>query len=242
MFALRYSSQHPLITMSEIRLTVDAVVFGYRKDEGLSVLLVQRKIEPFIHQWALPGGFVLMPESLEEAVCRELQEETGVHINYLEQLYTFGTPRRDPRGRVVSVAYFGLVNPQGHTLKADTDAENAAWFNIANLPSLAFDHLDIIQLALQRLRSKLLYEPIGFELLAPKFPFSDLEHLYREVLGREFDRRNFKRKFMSLGIVEELNEKITLTSAGRPGNYYKFNKDKYFELKKAGLQFEVLLS
>jgi 8-oxo-dGTP diphosphatase len=228
--------------MSPISLTVDAVVFGYRKEDGLSILLVQRKIEPFIHQWAIPGGFVLENESLEQAVYRELSEETGVHINYLEQLYTFGKPDRDPRGHIVSVAYFGLVNPEGHIVTADTDAENAAWFNVKNLPDLAFDHASIVQLALERLNSKIMYEPIGFELLAPKFPFSDLEHLYRTVLDREFDRRNFKRKFMSLGIVDELPEKVSAGVAGRPGNYYSFNKENYFKLKDAGANFEVLIS
>jgi 8-oxo-dGTP diphosphatase len=228
--------------MSPHLLTVDAVVFGYRKEEGLSILLIQRKIEPFIHQWALPGGFVLEKESLEEAVYRELSEETGVHINYLEQLYTFGQLGRDPRGRVVSVAYFGLVNPEGHQIQADTDAENVAWFSIKQLPSLAFDHLSIVQMALDRLKNKMLYEPIGFELLAPKFPFSDLEHLYRTVLDREFDRRNFKRKFMSLGIIEELPEKVSVSAAGRPGNYYIFNKANYFKLKEQGANFEVLIS
>lgn len=228
--------------MSSIRLTVDAVVFGYRKEEGLSILLVQRKIPPFIHQWAVPGGFVLENESLEAAVYRELAEETGVHINYLEQLYTYGQVDRDPRGRVVSVAYFGLLNPIGHRVKADSDAENAAWFNVKQLPELAFDHKAIVQTALDRLRNKILYEPIGFELLAPKFPFSDLEHLYRIILDREFDRRNFKRKFMSLGIVEELSEKVAASAAGRPGNYYAFNKENYFKLKEQGAHFEVLVS
>ena len=228
--------------MIAIRLTVDAVVFGYRKEDGLSILLIQRKIEPFIHQWALPGGFVLEQESLEQAVERELHEETGVHINYLEQLYTFGSPDRDPRGRVVSVAYFGLVNPDGHSLQASTDAENASWFPINALPKVAFDHQFIIDTALTRLRNKIMYEPVGFELLAAKFPFSDLENLYRTVWDRDFDRRNFKRKFMSLGIIEELEEKVPHSSAGRPGNYYRFNKDRYFALKQEGQHFEVLVS
>lgn len=225
-----------------IQLTVDAVVFGYRKEDGLSILLVKRKIEPYIHQWALPGGFVLEHESLEEAVYRELSEETGVRINYLEQLYTFGKNDRDPRGRIVSVAYYGLVNPSGFSIRADTDAESVEWFNINRLPALAFDHSEIIQKAWERLRGKIVYEPIGFELLNAKFPFSDLEQLYRVILDREFDRRNFKRKFMSLGIIQELPEKVSASSAGRPGNYYTFLKDNYFKIKQQGGLFEVLIS
>lgn len=222
-----------------IKITVDAVVFGYHRDEGISVLLIKRKLEPFIHQWALPGGFVKNEESLEDAVQRELEEETGAKINYLEQLYTFGQPERDPRARIISVTYFGLVKPGAYRILADTDAEDVAWFNIHKLPKLAFDHKSILKTAVERLRGKITYEPIGFELLDPKFPFSDLEQLYRVILDREIDRRNFKRKIMSLGIVEELEEKAPVTTAGRPGNLYKFNKDKYFKLKKQGFSFEM---
>ncbi|MFN3405309.1 MAG: NUDIX hydrolase [Cytophagaceae bacterium] len=223
----------------EIKVTVDAVVFGYNRDGGVSVLLIKRKIEPFIHQWALPGGFVKTLESLEDAVYRELQEETGVKINYLEQLYTFGDPIRDPRARVISVVYFGLVKPENFQLTASTDAEDVSWFNIKKLPKLAFDHKKILQTAMDRLRGKMTYEPIGFELLPNKFPFSDLEQLYMIILDREIDRRNFKKKIMSLGIVDELNEKAPMNSPGRPGNLYRFNKEKYFQLKKQGISFEL---
>lgn len=222
-----------------IKLTVDAVVFGYNREEGVSVLLIKRKIEPFIHQWALPGGFVRNGESLEDSVYRELLEETGVKINYLEQLYTFGNPDRDPRARVVSVVYFGLVRPESYELIASTDAEDVAWYNIKRIPKLSFDHKKIIQTAIERVRGKIIYEPIGFELLPPKFPFSDLEQLYMTLLDRDIDRRNFKRKIMKLGIIEELDEKAPMTTAGRPGNLYKFNKEKYFQLKKQGFSFEM---
>ena len=197
-----------------IKLTVDAIVFGYNQESGISVLLIKRKIQPFINEWALPGGFVLVHESLEEAIERELKEEAGISINYLEQLFTFGKPGRDPRTRVVSVAYFGLVKSNNFTLFASTDASEAQWFNIYELPKLAFDHLDIVQKAITRLRAKITYEPIGFELLSRKFLFSDLEQLYILLLGREIDRRNFKRKIMSLGLIVELNEKAPVVSAG----------------------------
>ncbi|UOY08918.1 NUDIX hydrolase [Muricauda sp. SCSIO 64092] len=223
--------------VNTIQLTVDAVVFGY--DSGkISVLLVKRKFEPFKDAWALPGGFVLENESLEQAVGRELAEETGVKINYLEQLYTFGELERDPRGRVVSVAYFGLVKPNAFKLNASTDAEEANWFNIEKLPKLAFDHKRILKIAIERLRGKITYEPIGFELLDKKFPFSDLEKLYTTLLNREIDRRNFKKKINSLKVLDELDEKVSV-GPGRPASLFSFNKKRYFQLKKEGIIFEI---
>src|SRR5436190_18501821 len=145
-------------------LTVDAVVFGL-DDEDLKVLLIRRDLEPFGGKWALPGGFVRVEESLEEAVRRELQEETGISQVFLEQLYTFGDVDRDPRERVVSVAYYALVKLSDHKAKAATDAANAEWFPVSQLPKLAFDHADIVEVALSRLQGKVRYQPIGFELL-----------------------------------------------------------------------------
>ncbi len=224
----------------QIKLAVDAIVFGYHQTEGVSVLLIRRKYAPLKGYWAIPGGFVTNEESLEQAVQRELQEETGVKINYLEQLYTFGAPKRDPRQRIVSVAYFGLVKTSAYkTFQAATDADDAQWFNIDELPKLAFDHKDIIEVAIERLRSKIHYQPIGFELLDRKFPFSDLEKLYTTLLGRPIDRRNFKKKVMSLGILEELDEKAKQSGAGRPGSLFKFNKKTYNQLVKKGLHFEL---
>lgn len=225
----------------DIKLTVDAIVFGYNQQSGISVLLIKRKIKPYINQWALPGGFVLDNESLEEAVERELKEEAGVSINYLEQLFTFGKPGRDPRMRVVSVAYFGLVKSANFTLFASSDAAEANWFNIYNLPKLAFDHTGIVQKAIERLRAKITYEPIGFELLDRKFLFSDLEQLYMQMLGREIDRRNFKRKIMALQLVVALDEKAPTLAAGRPGNLYSFDKKKYNQLKVKGFDLDKLI-
>jgi 8-oxo-dGTP diphosphatase len=227
------------IDQQAIRLTVDAVVFGYTPAKGLSVLLIRREGEPFKGYWALPGGFVYTDESLEAAVSRELQEETGILIQYLEQLYTFGAPDRDPRQRVVSVAYFALVRPETFQLHAGTDAGDAAWFEIRHLPDLAFDHARILQTAIERIRNKITYEPIGFELLEEKFPFSDLQILYETLLQRTIDRRNFKKKIRSLGILEELKEQRKQTGSGRPAQLYRFNKEKYFQLKQQGIMFEV---
>ncbi|WP_394749025.1 NUDIX hydrolase [Spongiimicrobium salis] len=220
-----------------IKLTVDAVVFGY--EEGvISVLLIKRKYAPFKGSWAIPGGFVKNDESLEEAVERELQEETGVKFNYLEQLYTFGSPQRDPRSRVVSVAYFGLVRPKTFTIAASTDAEEVRWFTIAELPDLSFDHAEILKTAISRLKAKITYEPIGFELLDRKFPFSDLEKLYTTLLGRPIDRRNFRKKIMGLNVLDSLEESISKGS-GRPAKLFKFNQKRYFQLKKQGIVFEI---
>ena len=195
-------------------------------------------LEPFKNQWAIPGGFVLEGESLEQAVERELLEETGIKVNYLEQLYTFGVPERDPRKRIVTVAYFGLVRQSNFQLHAATDAIDAQWFLVDELPELAFDHAQILDTAIQRLRAKISYEPIGFELLDEKFPFSDLHHLYETVKGQQIDRRNFRKKFLQLNILEELEEK-TGGGRGRPGSIYRFNQEAYFALKAKGMLFEV---
>lgn len=220
-----------------IKVAVDAVVFGYEQKE-LSVLLIKRGVEPFKGSWALPGGLVLENESLEDAVQRELQEETGVTIDYLEQLYTFGVPGRDPRNRVVSVTYFALVSPNNFKISADTDAAEVQWFSINELPELAFDHDKILSIALKRLKSKINYQPIGFELLKKEFPFSDLEHLYQTILNRKIDRRNFRKKILSFCILTE-TDRIHQPSSGRPAKLFKFNAQKYKELEESGFHFEI---
>lgn len=226
------------MTKQDIKVSVDAVVFGYDQEKGVSVLLIKRKNEPFKKMWALPGGLVLNDETLDKAVTRELKEEAGIDVNYLEQLYSFGSPDRDPRNYVVSVSYFALVRPQDYKLMAQTDAEDVGWFSTKKLPKLAFDHKKIIDTAVRRLRDKITYEPIGFELLEKEFPFSDLEKLYQTLLDHDIDRRNFKKKILSLGILEELDETIQRKS-GRPARLFKFNKKKYFELKEKGYHFDI---
>ncbi len=225
------------MVQQNIKVAVDAVVFGY-KEKTLKVLLIKRKVAPFIDSWALPGGLVLEDESLEEAVERELKEETNVKVDYLEQLYSFGKPKRDPRNRVISVAYFCLVKPERHHIKADTDAKDVAWFDMQDLPELAFDHEHIIEAATKRLQSKLTYEPIGFDLLANKFLFSDLEKLYTTILQKPIDRRNFRKKILSFKILEELEEKVS-EGRGRPANLFKFNKKQYFKLQEEGFLFDI---
>jgi len=184
----------------QLSLTVDAVVFGYDAKDGLSILLIQRKYPPFQGKWAIPGGFLLAGEGLEQAVERELKEETGIAVNYLEQLYTFGDPNRDPRKHIVTVAYYGLIRRSKFDLYAATDAEAAQWFNIKELPKLAFDHQKIFDYALARLRGKIAYEPIGFELLDEAFTMPDLHSLYETLYNKPIERRNFNKKILQLGI------------------------------------------
>ncbi|MBL7834593.1 MAG: NUDIX hydrolase [Cyclobacteriaceae bacterium] len=223
-----------------IKVSVDAVVFGYTPEDGVSVLLIKRKNEPFKHSWALPGGLVRNDEALEDAVRRELKEEAGIDVQFMEQLYSFGMPDRDPRNRVISIAYYALVRPRDFQLSAQTDAEDVEWYSVTEVPKLAFDHKNILDYAIKRLRGKLAYEPIGFELLDKKFPFSDLERLYQSLLLQQIDRRNFKKKIMAYGFLEELAEYIQ-RGAGRPARLYQFNKKKYFELKKNGYNFDLFL-
>lgn len=222
----------------DIKIAVDAIVFGYTNNK-LNVLLIKQKFGALKKQWALVGGFVKDNETLNNAVNRELQEEAGIKVNYLEQLYTFGDNiSRDPRFRVVSVAYFALVNSTKLVLKADSDAEDAKWFSITELPILAFDHKVIIEAAQKRLQGKLTYQPIGFDLLPKEFLFSELENLYCTILEKEIDRRNFRKKILSFGIVEE-TERFGKKIKGRPAKLYKFNKLKYNKLVKEGFLFDI---
>ena len=224
----------------KIRIAVDAIVFGY-KQNALYVLLIKQKFGALKNNWVLPGGFVKNDEPLLDAVKRELKEEAGIEVNYLEQLYTFGDDiRRDPRFRVVSVAYFALADPERFSLRADTDAEDAQWFPIVDIPKLGYDHAAIIKVAHGRLKSKLSYQPIGFDLLEKEFLFSELENLYCTILESEIDRRNFRKKILSLGIVDETNKTYS-QSAGRPGKLFRFNKKKYNALAKEGFHFEIYL-
>jgi 8-oxo-dGTP diphosphatase len=221
-------------------LAVDAAVFGF-DDQDLKILLIQRAIEPFKGKWALPGGFVRMEESLEDAVRRELGEETGLAEVFLEQLYTFGRVNRDPRGRIVSVAYFALVKLADHQVRAATDARNAAWFALSDVPPLAFDHAEILEVAHRRLQAKVRYQPIGFELLPRAFTLSQLQHLYETILERPLDKRNFRKKILSLGGGELLKETGELEQdvSHRAARLFSFNQKKYQALERRGFLFEI---
>jgi 8-oxo-dGTP diphosphatase len=221
-----------------IRIAVDAIVFGY-KNNSLYVLLIEQKFGSEDKYWALPGGLVKQDESLKDAVIRELHEETNVQLNFMEQLYTFGDDIfRDSRNRVISVAYFALVDASNLEIKADTDADKVQWYKIDAIPPLAFDHNLIIEKAIARLKAKLTYEPIGFDLLPEEFLFSDLENLYCTILEKEIDRRNFRKKILSYGFLEQ-TEHFSPIKSGRPAKLFKFNGSKYNDLIKNGFHFEI---
>src|SRR4051794_6215401 len=220
-------------------VTVDCVVFGLDLEvEDLKILLIQRRDDPFAGMWALPGGFVNMDETLDASAKRELQEETGIARLYLEQLYTFGDPGRDPRGRTITVAYYALVKLTDHTIKADTDASDVGWFAVSDLPRLAFDHAKIVTVALNRLKGKVRYQPIGFELLPAKFTLSQLQRLYEVVLERELDKRNFRKKILGMGLLVETSE-IQKDVAHRAARLYRFDEDRYRRLVQKGFNFEI---
>ncbi len=219
-------------------LTVDCVVFGLDEQHQLKVMLIQRKLPPFEQQWALPGGFVHIDESLDAAARRELREETGLENIFLEQLYSFGDCDRDPRERVITIAYYALVNLHEYRVQAATDASNAAWFPLSELPPLAFDHDQILTTALKRLQGKVRYEPIGFELLPTKFTLTQLQRLYETVLGKPLDKRNFRKKILKMALLLELDETET-NVAHRAARLYQFDEAKYLQLKEKGFNFEL---
>jgi len=210
-------------------VTVDVVIFSLR-DSDLKVLLIRRAAPPFKGKWAIPGGYVHPDEALDEAAQRELEEETGLPDVYLEQLYTFGAPKRDPRGRVITVAYFALVSDDV-TLRAGDDAAEAAWHSVYDLPDLAFDHDEILSYALQRLRYKLEYTAVGFELLPNEFTLTELQTAYEIVLGEKLDKRNFRRRILEAGILAETSKYREGEGQGRPAQLYRYKKNAVTEVK-----------
>ena len=216
-----------------MRVAVDIVIFTIQSGV-LKVLLVKRKIKPFVGQFAIPGGFIHDDENLDEAALRELREETGVTDVYLEQLYSFGEPDRDPRGRVIAISYFALVSAD-RTLKAGSDAAEASWWPVNELPQLGFDHAKILDYALERLRNKLAYTTVGFQLLPEKFTLVQLQEVYEAILGKKLDKRNFRRKMAMLKILKPLNE--YRPSARRPAQLYRFVARRFEKLKDKGILF-----
>jgi 8-oxo-dGTP diphosphatase len=217
-----------------MQVTVDIVIFTIQSRE-LKVLLVKRGIEPFVGRFAIPGGFVHEGESLDQAAKRELNEETAVADVYLEQLYSFGDPGRDPRGRVVTVAYFALISAETTPLCAGTDAAEASWFPVDSVPPLAFDHQRILAYALERLRYKLEYTTVGFQLLPEMFSLTELQEVYEAILGKKLDKRNFRRKLALLKILKPTAE---YRHAGRkPARLYRFVAAKFEKLRDKGIVF-----
>ena len=210
-------------------VTVDVVIFSLVEEE-LKVLLIKRLAPPFANMWAIPGSFVQIDESLEETAVRALADETGVEDVYTEQLYTFGKPGRDPRTRVITVAYFALVPHDAIHHKAGRDASETGWFTILQLPPLAFDHAEIIDYAHTRLRYKLEYSSVGFQLLPDVFTLTELQQAYEIILGEQLDKRNFRRKILAAEILEETGEKQK-EGEGRPAMLYRYREDAVAEVK-----------
>jgi len=222
-----------------MKVTVDAIVFAYINKE-LNVLLIKRAFEPFLNQWALPGGFIDDNEDAETAVVRKLKEETNINLVFLEQLYTFTDVKRDPRERIISISYYALINPANHVLQPNIHATEVKWLPIKELmgTEMAFDHQPITRYALMRLRNKIKYEPIGFELLPKQFTMSDLFDLYVAILGDHLDRRNFIKKIVGYRLLKP-TKNTTSGHVGRRARLFEFNKSKYGDLKLTGFNFDI---
>ena len=223
-----YQYPHPAVT-------TDCVIFGYDSKEGLSVLLIKRGIEPYKDHWAFPGGFIRMDEDAETGARRELTEETGFDTSYVEQFGCFSEVNRDPRERVITIAFYALVKKS--EVKGGDDAADAHWFPIDNIPPLAFDHDRILRVALQTLKEKIHFMPIGFELLPADFTMPQLQELYESILEVKFDRRNFSNKMLKLGILSEVGERPK-NAGSRIPIQYRFNKEQYEQLKSKGFRLE----
>ena len=215
-------------------VTTDCVIFGYDGKE-LKVLLIERGIEPFKGCWAFPGGFLNMDEDALAGARRELKEETGLENAFIEQFHTFSEPGRDPRGRVITIAHYALVKIQ--EVEGGDDASQARWFPIGEVPLLAFDHDRILRMAMSRLKERIHFEPVGFELLPDVFTMPQLQNLYESILEVHFDRRNFASKMLKLGILEDTGDRPAGASSRIPVSY-RFNKEKYNELKAKGFRLE----
>lgn len=222
-----YKYPHPAVT-------TDCVIFGFDGTK-LQILLIERGIEPYKGKWAFPGGFLNPDETAEEGALRELQEETGLTGAYIEQFQTFTNPDRDPRERVITIAYYALVRIQ--EVKGGDDAARAKWFPLDEIPQLAFDHDMILREATSKLRERIHFKPVGFELLPEKFTMKELQSLYEAILDVKFERRNFAKKMLHYELVTQLEETVWPT-AKREAYLFSFNKENYERFKKKGFQLE----
>lgn len=225
-----YEYPHPAVT-------TDCVVFGF-DGTGLNALLIKRGVDPYKDKWALPGGFLRMDETAREGASRELMEETGVKDIFLEQLHTFTDVERDPRERVITIAYYALIRQADYNeVAGGDDASDARWFSVNDFPPLAFDHDRILRIAKETLQQRIHFEPIGFHLLNDKFTMPQLQTIYESILNVRFDRRNFSKKMLALGYLVSLNQKVEGTPYRAP-SLYSFNEERYNELKKVGIRLE----
>ena len=252
-FPYQYKYEH-------MAVTTDCVIFTY-EDWMLKVLLVRRGMDPYKGEWAFPGGFLKLDETAKDGALRELREETSLETSAIRELGVFSAVDRDPRERVITIAYYALIKPS-EVIGGD-DADEAAWFPIQKLPPLAFDHRQIFEAAMERLRRDIHFEPVGFDLLDEEFTIPDLQRLYEIILGTKFDRRNFQRKVLASGILEEVpkDEEPVIESCampepmmasrmmaeespkprrrpGRIASLFRLNKAKYDEMKEEGDKYE----
>ena len=219
-------------------VAVDCIIFGYDiLEKEIKLLLVKRSFNPAKGRWSLAGGFVEENESLDEAACRILRNLTGLEIIYMKQSYSYGEVDRDPGARVISIAYFALIAIRDINQEL-TEQNGAHWRSINRLPDLIFDHAAMVEKALGDLQNQIKIKPVGFELLPEKFTLVQLQDLYEAIYRRKVDKRNFRKKILSMGILEKLDEKEKETSK-RGAYYYKFNKDSYEKLRKNGFYFNL---
>lgn len=225
-----YKYPHPAVT-------ADCVVFGLVGGD-LKIILIKRKFNPYMGDWALPGGFIQMDEDIDSAARRELQEETGISELYLEQLACFGKPERDPRERVITIAYFAIVNLSDYSVKAGSDADEASWFKVAEPPKLAFDHEQILKAGLERLQNKVRYRPLAFEFLPEEFTLGRLQQIYETILYRKLDKRNFRKKMIRFGLLTPL-DKYETDMSGRTGRMFRFDRKKFDDMAVNGFEFAI---
>ena len=218
-------------------VTVDCIIFGYQ-GESLEILLLNRKEAPFENKWTIPGGFLNVDEGLEDAASRILQTKTGLKKLFLEQLYTFGKTDRDPRGRVLSVAYYTLINPKKYTLITGIAANDLQWFPLDKMPKTGFDHKEIINIGIKRLQAKVTYQPIGFELLDQQFTLTELQQLYESILEKQLDKRNFRKRIISSGMLKATGLKRS-GSKNRQPELFEFDTAAYKKLLNEGFQFKI---
>jgi len=216
-----YAYPHPAVTC-------DCVVFGY-DGNSTKVLLIERGSEPYKGLWAFPGGFVEMNENADDCAVRELKEETNLTASYVEQLHTFSEIGRDPRERVITIAYYMLVKKTA--VKSGDDASKAKWFSLDNIPHLAFDHDRILRKAMSRLKEQMHTGPVGFDLLPEEFSMDDLQNLYESILEVHFDQKHFSSKILQLGFVDQIEDMDGCKK-------YQFNKTKYDQMKSKGFRLE----
>lgn len=230
---MRLYSEHPRHLVA-----VDCIVFGYDiLEKEIKLLLIKRSFEPAMGKWSLAGGFVREKESLDEAASRILFQLTGLRDVYMEQSFTYGEIQRDPGARVISTSYSALIKIQDIDRKLK-ELNGAQWQSLARLPHLIFDHRNMVDMALNVLQMQVKVKPVGFALLPEKFTLVQLQDLYEAIYQREIDKRNFRKKILSMNLLEKLDEKERETSK-KGAFYYKFNVERYELHKKQGFDFSL---